>query len=256
MSLKNVLIGGMLSLAVASLLVSGYGFTSSVMAEEGSASSDEHGKKDPHARFREGSMMGGMMGEMKSPHSGMSKKGPHGSKKGMHSPFSVQGLKEKLELDEAQTKKIREVISNYRKGSISKSAELKIAQIEFDEAVSEKGFSLSDAEKKAKKRESVATELTMVRVKALAGAREILSDAQYEKFMGMMAHRMSRSGRKGKHGGHGFKSHGGGSGMHGGMMGQSSFGGHGKTEFAGRHHGGSSPHGSTGGKETEGSYDD
>ncbi len=252
MNSKKVLGGGILLLA-GLVFSAGVLMPSGIFAEEMIASSKDN-KEDPHARFRDGSMggmsgMSGMSGMM-NPHASGSKKGGHHSKKGVHSPFSVMGLKERLGLDESQTKKIKAVISDYRKGSITKKAELKIAQLEFDEAVSEKGFSVSDVEKKAMKRESAATALTMVRVKALAGAREVLSDEQYSKFMGMMAHRMSRHGGKGKHGGHGFGMHGKKSGhggsLHGAMKGHGSFGGHGKGSMMDRHHGGGSPHGKMG----------
>lgn len=163
---------------------------------------DASGKEDPHARFRDGSM-GGMMGGMMS---------PHGAKKGGHSLFSTKGLKEQLGLDENQIKKMRAVISEYRKESILKNADLEVAQLEFDEAVAEKGFNPSDVEKKAMKRESLATALTMVRVKALSKTGEILTEGQFEKFMGMLAHRMSRPGGKSMHGSFGH----GGKGMHGG----------------------------------------
>lgn len=178
------------------------------------------GKEDPHAKFRDGSrgsMMEGMMGMR--PHASSKKKSHHSSK---HSPFSAQGLKESLELDEDQAKKIKSVISSYRKESIRKNADLKIAQIEFDESVADKGFNLTDVEKKVRNREAFASALTMVRVKAMADARDILSEEQFDKFMIMITHRMSHHSRKGKHGmsggGHGGKSshsrrlqHGGGS---------------------------------------------
>ena len=125
---------------------------------DGGSSEDEGSseKEDPHARFRDGSMggmMGEMMGGMMSPHAS-SPKNPHGSKKGGHSLFSAKGLKEQLDLDEEQTKKMRAVISEYRKESILKNADLEGAQLEFDEAVAEKGFNLSTVEKKTMKRES------------------------------------------------------------------------------------------------------
>lgn len=210
--------------------------------------SESHSEKeDPHAKFRDGSMgsmMGGMMGGM-SPHGSSKGKSPHGGK-GMHSPFSAQGMKEKLGLDDGQTKKMKTVISSYRKASIRANAELKIAQIEFDEAVADKGFNFSDVESKAKSREALATALTMVRVKALADARDVLSEEQFGKFMTMITHRMSRHRGKGKHGmsgrGHGMKSGHGGESSHGSFKHGSSF----------SHHGGGSPLGKPSGH----GYDD
>lgn len=262
MTFKKMLKGGVLIFGSVGLLVSAIALVPSrslaveaVTVSNGQQDKAE-GKKDPHARFRDGSMME-MMGMM-SPH-GKKSKSPHGKKKGKHAPFSAQGLKEKLGLDDVQTKKMRQLISTYRKESIRKKAALKIAQIEFDEAVAEKGFSLSDVEKKVRERESMASALTMVRVKALAGASEVLSASQFEKFKGLMAHRMSRHKKGKKHGGHGFGVHGrrgkhgfsgghgfsphGSAGAHGGMMGHGGFGAHGKSGSFDGAHGGASPHG-------------
>ncbi len=187
-------------------------------------------KEDPHARFRDGSM-GGMMEMMRarSPHS-------KSSKKSVHPPFSAQGLKESLDLDDAQAKKVRDLLSKYRKGVILKKANLRVAQIELDESVADRNFVLSDVEKKAMGRESAATALTMVRVNALVEAREVLSKEQFSKFMRMLTHQMSSHGRKGKKGHHGRQK-------------SSFFSGHGETR--GRHHD-RSPHGDVTGRGEEG----
>lgn len=266
MNLKRIFFGGMYSLSLMALLFSNgilhpseaKALTASELPnkiEQGSAiqvSEPHAGKKDPHAKFRDGSMgsmMDAMMGD--NPHASSKKKSPH-SKKGMHSPFSAQGMKESLGLDDAQAKKIKHVISSYRKESIRKNADLKIAQIEFDESVADKGFNVSDVEMKAKNREAVATALTMVRVKAMADARDILSAEQFDKFMTMITHRMSRHKGKGKHGmsggGHGMKSGHGGKSSHGSSFSpHGSKSAHGKSSSAKNHHGGGTPHGKSGG---------
>ncbi len=254
MTVKKIFLGGVCALfLMASLFANGIlhpseaeALTESELQDktehwEATRVSEPHGgKKDPHTKFRDGSM-GSMMDAMMAdnPHASSKKKSPH-SKKGMHSPFSAQGLKEGLGLDDAQAKKIKGVISAYRKESIRKNADLKIAQIEFDESVADKGFNLSDVEMKAKNREAVATALTMVRVKAMADARDILSGEQFDKFMTMITHRMSRHKGRGKHG------------MSGG--GHRMKGGHGKSSSAKNHHGGGMPPGKSGGSPH--SYDD
>lgn len=271
MNVKKIFLGGIYALSFVSLLVSGgilrpfeaKALTADElhnMTKNGEAKqvSESPGKEDPHAKFRDGSM-GGMMGSMMSPHGASKKSSPH-SGKGKHSPFSAQGLKEKLGLDEGQTKKIRTLFSTYRKESIRKNADLKIAQIEFDEAVADKGFNLSDVEKKAKKREAIATALTMVRVKALADARDVLSEEQFGQFMTMITHRMSRHKGKGKHGmsggGHGMKSGHGSKSSHGGFgfTPHGTSGPHGRAhgESAKRHHGQGRAHSRIG----DDSYDD
>ncbi|MEC4678243.1 MAG: hypothetical protein VST69_05765, partial [Nitrospirota bacterium] len=254
--LKRIFFGGMYSLSLMALLFSNgilhppeaEALTASELqntTENGSAiqvSEPHAGKKDPHTKFRDGSMgsmMDAMMGD--NPHASSKKKSPH-SKKGMHSPFSAQGMKEGLGLDDAQAKKIKHVISSYRKESIRKNADLKIAQIEFDESVADKGFNISDVEMKAKNREAVATALTMVRVKAMADARDILSAEQFDKFMTMITHRMSRHKGKGKHG-----MSGGGHGMKSGHGGKSSHGSFKHSSSAKNHHGGGTSHGKSGG---------
>ncbi|GEM_PF-4716967 len=255
MNVKKIFLRGMGSLSIAVLLLSG-GVLGSIEAKTLTAdelrdrtenweakqiSEPKSDKEDPHAKFRDGSMSGmmhGMMGGM-SPHGSSKKKSPH-SGKGMHSPFSAQGMKEKLGLDDEQTKKMKAVISSYRKESIRKNADLRIAQIEFDEAVADKGFNIADVEKKAKNREAFATALTMVRVKALADARDVLSEEQFSKFMTMITHRMARHKGRGKHGmsgrGHGMmKGHHGSKSPHG-------FGSHAKSSRIKGHHGDGSGH--------------
>lgn len=247
MNVKRIFFGGMYSLSLMALLLSnGILRPSEAKAltpdtrqdkiEDRKAipvSGSRSVKEDPHAKFRDGSM-GSMMEDMMgmSPRAS-SKKKSHHLGKGKHSPFSAQGLKESLGLDKDQTKKIKRVISSYRKESIRKNADLKIAQIEFDESVADKGFNLTDVEKKVKNREAFASALTMVRVKAMADARDILSEEQFDKFMIMITHRMSRHSRKGKHG-----MSGGGHGMRSGHGGKSSH----SRRF--KHGSGPSPHGS------------
>lgn len=154
-------------------------------------------EEDPHRRFRKGSredMMSEMMrGMRRSPH-------PESSKKRGHSPLSVQGLQDSLKLDDAQAKKMRSILSEYRKGVIMKTAKLRVSQIELDEMVADRDFVLDDVKKKAKKRESAATALTMARVEALAGARDVLSKEQFGKFMKMLTHQMMARSKKGMHG--------------------------------------------------------
>ncbi len=257
MNLKKIFLNEGLFYAMASLLVLGAIPTTSnaTVLAEGKAEaiqvseshSDKSGEKEnPHARFRDGSM-GGMMESFmgskgESPHGRVSKKASPHSKGGGHSLFSADGLKKLLELNEAQTQKIKKVFSNYRKDSIMKNASLRVAQIEFDESVSSVDFKVSDVEMKAKARESAATALTMVRVNALVETRGILSKEQFEKFMAMVKRRMGSQGKHGKSGMHGKKgrSHGGdGFGGHGSNRGHS--GG-----MTGGHGGFGSVHGSSG----------
>ncbi|MFQ5598594.1 MAG: hypothetical protein ACE5GK_11145 [Nitrospiria bacterium] len=243
MQIKKVSLDEILSILAMSLIVlaialnpsrsSAQGFGAQGFGHPSSESSQPKTEEDdPHRRFREGSreemmreMMGGMM---KNPHS-------KSSPKNVHPPFSAQGLKVTLELDDGQSKKMRELLSEYRKGIILKKAQLRVAQIELDEMVADQAFVLDEVKKKARKRESAATALTMLRVKALAGARDFLSKAQFEKFMGMLTHQMSSHGKKGMHGMRGR--HPGSKGPHGRSSSRHRFfSGHGKS--GGSFHGG------------------
>lgn len=161
---------------------------------------------DPHRRFREGT------------------KGSHGKSSGMsrHSGFSAKGLKESLQLDDGQTSKMRSLFREYRKGIILQNAKLEIAQIELEEAFADGDFEIANIEKRAKKKEKAATAVVMVRVKALAKAKDFLSKDQFQKFIGQVAHQMARRKHHGRMGGEGSKHHGskrGGFKRHGSMGG-------------------------------------
>ncbi|HIE64714.1 MAG: hypothetical protein ABGX83_08080 [Nitrospira sp.] len=119
-----------------------------------------------------------------------------------HSPFSIQGMKESLHLDDTQTRKMRDLFRDYRKDVILKNAHLKIARIELEEALSDDKFVLSDIEKRVKAKEAVATALVMIRVRSLAKAKGFLSKDQFKKFMIGIAHQMRgrRQGMSGRHG--------------------------------------------------------
>lgn len=149
-------------------------------------------REDPHRRFRKGQTDG---------HS-------RSFGRGRHHGFSVKGLKDFLHLDDEQAEKMRRVLREYRKGVILKKANLRVAQIELDAAVGDGDFVISDIEKLAMAREAAATELTMVRVRALADAKSFLSEKQFRQFMGRVAHQMrqgSPHGRQGDQRHHGKK---------------------------------------------------
>jgi len=162
--------------------------------------------EDPHRRFR-----GGMGDRGKS-----------------HSPFSIQGMKESLHLDDTQTKKMHQLFRQYRKDVILKNAHLKIARIELEEAISDDKFVMATIEKRVKAKEAVATALVMVRVKALAKAKGFLSKDQFKKFMKQISHQMQGRGhgKTGRHGRSGKGSHKGRGRSHG--FGGSGFGGGGE----------------------------
>lgn len=135
---------------------------------------------------------------------------PHGGKEGgrMERPmgppptsgmqggnfFSMQGLKEGLNLTDDQAKKLHDLFNDYRKGVIQKRANLQVAEIEMEEAISDPKLDLSKIEKKAKEKEALETDMLMFRVRSMAKAKEFLSDAQFDKFRAGIEQRMSMSG--------------------------------------------------------------
>lgn len=108
--------------------------------------------------------------------------------------FSMQGLKEGLNLNDEQAKKLHDLFIDYRKGVIQKRADLQVAEIELEELIADPKLDLSKVEKKAKEKEAMETEMLMFRVRSMAKAKEFLSDAQYDKFRSMIERRMSMSG--------------------------------------------------------------
>lgn len=179
----------------------------------GHGSSSKHGKSSAHSRF--------------SGHGASSGHGK-GFGHGASSLFSEKGLKKKLKLDDDQSKKMHRLFMDYRKGTILKTAKLRIAQIELDEAVGGGDFDMAAIEKKAKQKASADTKLVMVRVQALAQAKTFLSEDQFKQFVGIVAHRMGRGGSYGKSGGHGGH---GSYGKHGSK--------HHKSKHQSKHHGSS-----------------
>ncbi|MFQ5781304.1 MAG: hypothetical protein ACE5HN_11045, partial [Nitrospiria bacterium] len=151
----------------------------------GEGSREKVEREDPHRRFREGTP----------------------DRKRRHSPFSERGMKEALHLDDGQAKKMRNLIREYRKGVILKKANLRIAMIELEEAVSDRRLVIAEIEKKAKEKAAAATALVMVRVRALSKAKGFLSEEQFNKFMDLIAHRMRgrHRGMSGRHGRFGKK---------------------------------------------------
>jgi Spy/CpxP family protein refolding chaperone len=108
--------------------------------------------------------------------------------------FSMQGLREGLNLTDEQAKKLHELFVDYRKGVIQKRASLQVAEIELEEMIADPKLDLSKIEKKAREKEALETDMLMFRVRSMAKAKEFLSDAQYDQFRSMIERRMSMGG--------------------------------------------------------------
>jgi Spy/CpxP family protein refolding chaperone len=120
----------------------------------------------------------------------------------------------------------------YRKGMIQRQAALEVAMIDLEEAVARPKLDMAAVEKEAKKKEAAATDLTLFRVRAMAKAKDFLSDQQFDQFRTLIEQRMT----SGSYRGSGGSPHGGmGMGMMGRRhgMGMSRGGGHPRMEESG-----------------------
>jgi Spy/CpxP family protein refolding chaperone len=152
--------------------------------------------EEPHRRLREGGSM-----ERPQGHPSVGEGRPHtGSKSGRANPFSAEGMAEALNLNEEQTKKMGDLMMDYRKGMIQRQATLQVAMIELEEAVARPKLDMSAIEKEAKEKEAAATDITLFRVRSMAKAKEFLSDAQFDQFRELIEQRMTSGGYGGSRG--------------------------------------------------------
>lgn len=174
--------------------------------------------EDPHRRLREGGQTERPQGH---PSVGEGRQGASkgGMKSGGAHLFSVEGLSEALNLNEEQTRKMQDLLMDYRKGMIQRQAALEVAMIDLEEAVARPKLDMGAVEKQAKVKEAASTDLTLFRVREMAKAKEFLSDVQFTQFRSLIEMRMtsgsySRGGSP--HGGMGMTGRGHGRGMMGG----------------------------------------
>ena len=170
--------------------------------------------EDPHRRLREE----GARAERPLGHpivgEGRQEQGrPHPGSRGGASLFSAEGLSEALNLNPEQTKKMQDLLMEYRKGMIQRQAALEVAMIDLEEAVARPKLDMAAVEKEAKKKEAAATDLTLFRVRAMAKAKDFLSDQQFDQFRSLIEQRMTAGAYRGSmgspHGGMGMgKRHG------------------------------------------------
>ena len=171
--------------------------------------------EEPHRQLRE---EGGRAERPKGhPNVGEGRQGkgrPHTGRGGA-SLFSVEGLSEALNLNEEQTKKMHDLLMDYRKGMIQREANLKVAMIELEEAVARPKLDMAAVEKQAKQKEAAATDLTLFRVRAMVKAKDFLSEEQFDGFRGLIEQRMTSGSYRGgaPHGGMGMGMMGRGHGM-------------------------------------------
>ena len=123
---------------------------------------------------------------------GMSKEMPPGGKehpkemkpmaKPKHAdPFSIDALKEALDLNEEQTTKMKALRVAYEKERIKKEAEIKIMEVEFFELLDQKELDLPKIEAKLKQLGSLQADLGFFRIKKLQETKAFLSAEQFAK---------------------------------------------------------------------------
>lgn len=152
--------------------------------------------------FAQMGMMGGDKGHgFEKRHGEMS--GKMGMSRG--GPFSVERMREVLNLSEEQEQQMRKLRMDYKKENIRKHADLKVARLELSELMQEKNMNMGKVEKKVRQVEGIQGNLMLFRINNLMKAKEFLSDEQFDKFRkmtrGFSSHR-KRHGmmKKGMHG--------------------------------------------------------
>ncbi len=134
--------------------------------------------------------------------SGMMERGMMGKehKKMRHHPFSFSRLelKETLKLNEEQEGAVRGIMTDYRKFTIKKGADIRIAEVELGELLEQKEPNREGLKKKVEELGGHRTELMMYRIDSLLKLREVLTKEQHEKFKAILKERMGFLGGRGR----------------------------------------------------------
>lgn len=91
-------------------------------------------------------------------------------------------MKEDLKLTPDQTAKLKPIHAEYRKATIRKSAEIKVANLELEELLDAKKIDFAKVEKQAKAVEALKTDLLLYRIKTLQKIQGVLTAEQFEKY--------------------------------------------------------------------------
>lgn len=97
-------------------------------------------------------------------------------------PYSMESMKDKLNLTDEQMNKLKALRSDYRKETIKKKALIQVAQMEFWEMLEQKDISFPALEKKTRELETLRADLMVFRIKGLQKAKEFLTAEQFEVF--------------------------------------------------------------------------
>lgn len=163
-------------------------------------------------------------GHGKSGYSGMMREGHMSGHHEMmeHHAMSPAALKEKLGLNDDQTKALEPLELDYRKTSIKNHADLRVAMIDLASLLDQKTPDKQAISQKIDEIAALQKHMMSYRVDALLKLKGILTPAQYEKFRDLLKEHMEHMEHmmKGMHGMGGMMEHGS-MGAHGyghGMM--------------------------------------
>ncbi|MFQ5901004.1 MAG: PDZ domain-containing protein [Thermodesulfobacteriota bacterium] len=141
--------------------------------------------------------MKGMMHDMMGKHAKEKDRGCFGFQMGMmggHKGYGIQdhkkgfltpALKERLQLDDEQTERIKDLENNYRKESIRLHAEIKIGEIDIQGLLGKDEIDMNKVEKKAHEIEDEKADLRLLRIQALKDFKGLLSEEQNATFKSM-----------------------------------------------------------------------
>jgi Spy/CpxP family protein refolding chaperone len=111
------------------------------------------------------------------------KKGDSKKTKYPHKPmFSLEALKDVLDLNDKQLASMRALRLDYQKGSIMKEAEIRIAELELMELLNQKTIDLPAIQAKLQQMGSLRTDLSFFRIEKLSEAQTFLNAEQFDKF--------------------------------------------------------------------------
>ncbi len=117
-------------------------------------------------------------------------------------------LKEELKLTAEQVEALKPIETDYRKVSIKKGADIRVAMVELAALLDQKKPDRNALKQKITEIANLQADLMQYRVEALLKLRDVLSEEQHEKFRTLLKERMKR-----------FRAGGGSThGMMGGMM--------------------------------------
>ena len=138
--------------------------------------------------------------------------GGYGEKAGMmgreHGYF-FRGIFSKLDLTEDQTKKAERIKSAYKKETIKLGADIKVAEIELKEFMSEETVNLEKVKGKIKEIEGLKARLRLYRIEKLEEFKKILDAKQMKKLREVFYKSRGYSSGNGGWGGEGGECEGG-----------------------------------------------